>query len=535
VPDETLTKIRNANLGVYSASPVRLKEDVSQEDEVAANYRGRLIYELLQNADDAMVGAGGTSDRIVFRLTDSELWVGNSGRPLTDADVEGLCGLGASTKGDATGPRRASIGHKGMGFKSILEITAEPHAISEGHAFRLGADVAFESVAKLFERIGQPVPKKVPAMRFPFELGRRPPLWDEFRTQGIRTLFRFPLRKDLSEEVRSDLAKQLIGLPVTSILFLKHLERVDIEVEMTGHQRVRAWRLSRERRTNTRWAQCTGLEETGLYRVEIATDYDETVFLLAHDADVKIGTHRGGLTSQVWDGIELSEVSVAACVEQARPVPVSPSWRVFHIFLPTGETCPYPLLVNGAFSSELSRRDVRISSDPNDYNRFLLTCVARLFRDVLISGLQEHGASAGEVLRLLDRECEPLEPCERDAGQALYEAMKAELQGHRFLTTEERAGSLSLGGCVVPPLVDDESFGADFRALLAADAEWNGRRFPSAELRVRSHTPRSQSITEQRCPLPRRYPLYSSLPAPTRSACCRIRRDVSKSILFSRS
>src|SRR3954453_17393654 len=134
MPNDVLTRIRAENLGVYRASRIRLKEDVSQEDEVAANYRGRLVYELLQNADDAMAGAASASDRITFRLTDSDLWVGNSGRPLTDADVEGLCGIGASSKGDSQGRRRASIGHKGMGFKSVLEITAEPQAISEEHS-----------------------------------------------------------------------------------------------------------------------------------------------------------------------------------------------------------------------------------------------------------------------------------------------------------------------------------------------------------------------------------------------------------------
>ena len=50
--------IRAENLGVYRASPIRLKEDVSQEAQISNDYRGRLIYELLQNADDAMSDDG---------------------------------------------------------------------------------------------------------------------------------------------------------------------------------------------------------------------------------------------------------------------------------------------------------------------------------------------------------------------------------------------------------------------------------------------------------------------------------------------
>ena len=51
---EIVETIVQQNLGVYRASPSRLQEDVSQEAQVVSDYRGRLVYELLQNADDAM-------------------------------------------------------------------------------------------------------------------------------------------------------------------------------------------------------------------------------------------------------------------------------------------------------------------------------------------------------------------------------------------------------------------------------------------------------------------------------------------------
>src|SRR3954466_11467369 len=119
-PPDVIARIVEQNLGAYRAMPSRLQEDVSQESQVASDYRGRLVYELLQNADDAMADASTTSDRVSFLVTDDELWIANTGRALTDADVLGLCGLGASSKVDAAGNRRASIGHKGLGFKSVL-------------------------------------------------------------------------------------------------------------------------------------------------------------------------------------------------------------------------------------------------------------------------------------------------------------------------------------------------------------------------------------------------------------------------------
>ena len=88
----------------------------------------------------------------------------------TQDDVRGLCGIGASSKGGAVNRKRASIGHKGMGFKSVLEITDAPEIISETYAFRLGRHLATEPVSGLMQEIGESAPARVPAMRFPATL-----------------------------------------------------------------------------------------------------------------------------------------------------------------------------------------------------------------------------------------------------------------------------------------------------------------------------------------------------------------------------
>lgn len=102
VTGEILSLIAHENLAVYRESPSRLQEDVSQEAQIAHDYRGRLVYQLLQNADDALLGVATTDDRALFRLTDDELWVANTGRAFSPPDVRGLCGLGASSKANAS-------------------------------------------------------------------------------------------------------------------------------------------------------------------------------------------------------------------------------------------------------------------------------------------------------------------------------------------------------------------------------------------------------------------------------------------------
>src|SRR5450759_4120062 len=147
--DDLLARIRTENLNVYRASQQRLREDVGQEAQIAQDYRGRLIYELLQNADDAMSSGPLSMVGIAFVLDDEALWVANSGRPLNEADVRGLCGISASSKSANIGKRRASIGHKGMGFKSVLEIADAPEVYSTTISFRFGPAEAVRAVEQL--------------------------------------------------------------------------------------------------------------------------------------------------------------------------------------------------------------------------------------------------------------------------------------------------------------------------------------------------------------------------------------------------
>jgi hypothetical protein len=177
---DVIDRIVEQNMGVYRAAPSRLQEDVSQEAQVASDYRGRLVYELLQNADDAMADGSSQQDRVSFLVTDHELWIANSGRPLTDDDIQGLCGLGASSKVDARGTRRASIGHKGLGFKSVLEISEAPAIYSRTHSFELGEEHARRHVEALWSLIGASPPSAVPAMRFPSRLVEFPGQWSMF-------------------------------------------------------------------------------------------------------------------------------------------------------------------------------------------------------------------------------------------------------------------------------------------------------------------------------------------------------------------
>lgn len=474
---DVLDNIIEQNLAVYRHAPSRLQEDVSQEAQVADDYRGRLVYELLQNADDAMSGQATDDDRVTFLVTDDDLWVANTGRPLDDADVQGLCGLGASSKTTVSGRRRASIGHKGLGFKSVLEITLEPAAFSESYALRLGREVAEPLVSGLWAELGRPAPRHVPAMRFPERIDQASPRWEAFRGEGFRTAFRFPFHDRLEPEHRQGLADRLLTLPVTTVLFLKHLEHIRVVVDQGSRQLTREWLVERKQWTGAEWTRCTGLHASHLYTVDIVSDDGESwSFLVAHDAEVEIGTHRAGLSGPAWDGVELSEVSVAIAHPDHSDTVVPEEWRNFHVFLPTQEPSTYPMLVNGAFATDLSRQHVRVASDRHDYNSHLVRSAARLFRDRLVPALQE--VHPGALFAVLDR----AEARGGAAADLLHDALVSELSELPLLQTES-GDALAFANAVVPPLQLGDD-GARFRAVLRADARWHGRVFPAQEFCV---------------------------------------------------
>ena len=98
--------------------------------------RTHFIFELIQNAEDA----GAT--RLAFELFADRLEVRHDGRPFTEADVRGVCGVAQSGKsGDLT-----KIGQFGIGFKSVYAYTATPRVHSGGEHFRIDHYVRPEAV-----------------------------------------------------------------------------------------------------------------------------------------------------------------------------------------------------------------------------------------------------------------------------------------------------------------------------------------------------------------------------------------------------
>ena len=167
-------------------------------------YAGRthFILELLQNAEDALRRRkrGWEGSRTVsFHLTQTRLRFSHDGDPFNEADVRGICRIADSIKqGSLT-----DIGRYGMGFKSVYEFTDCPEVYSGPEAF------AIESFVW---------PKAVPQIR-----DKDP---DE-------TVFQLPLKSN-DPLGYDDISAGLRGLGSRTLLFLRHIEEIEWEVEDGG-------------------------------------------------------------------------------------------------------------------------------------------------------------------------------------------------------------------------------------------------------------------------------------------------------------
>lgn len=153
--------------------------------------RTHFIFELLQNAEDAIARRGPTWDgsrTVSFDLTKNLLRVSHFGEPFNEDDVRGICGIAESTK------ELTDIGRFGIGFKSVYAFTDRP-MIHSGHE-----DFAIESFVW---------PTAVPPVDRDSE----------------ETVILIPL--DSSDSSGHDeIASGLRGLGIQTLLFLRQIEEV---------------------------------------------------------------------------------------------------------------------------------------------------------------------------------------------------------------------------------------------------------------------------------------------------------------------
>lgn len=211
----------------------------SISEQIAADYHGRFLIELIQNAHDVHPDDNRDGQiEVVFDVAagaHGTLYVANGGAPFAQSNVEALSDLGLSSK-----PPGQAIGNKGLGFRSVRHICDTPEIYSQavgqkgadrfyGFCFRFanGDDLAaMTSGARVLELARQ----DLPPFHVPVWLDEQPPEIRSFAQRGFATVIALPVRDSRAAEavVAEIEALRTVGAPM--LLFLTRLGRLDVRV-----------------------------------------------------------------------------------------------------------------------------------------------------------------------------------------------------------------------------------------------------------------------------------------------------------------
>lgn len=130
--DKIFKKLVNEN-----ASHKELARILNNAIETVVNKDEAFIYELLQNADDA-VNKYSNAVEVEFKKIHYDnkdyLLFSHNGEHFNDEDIKKICKYSASEKGEK--PLNAEkIGYKGVGFKTVFKVATCAHIISKNYQF----------------------------------------------------------------------------------------------------------------------------------------------------------------------------------------------------------------------------------------------------------------------------------------------------------------------------------------------------------------------------------------------------------------
>ncbi len=317
--NKEMSILRESLISEAKSSPMLLSDLAGLEAYVSESYNSRSFIELLQNADDAK------AKKFYVKRSGDYLFVANNGRPFNIKDLESLCRSASSNK-----VRGATIGYRGIGFKSVVSFAKEVHLISGDYAITFSKELSKQIV---------PQANKVPLIRIPHELDKSIRIElageiKEIQDEGFNTIFIF------SGVLANQIDEEYTSFANTTLLFLNSIQVIKIH-------------LSKKVTANI--AVIEENEKGRILRVS-TTDAISNWFVCSN-----------------------STCSIAFSMNKDKVDRLPKSEAIIHAFLPTEDSCGLGVVVNGDFSTDPSRR--HLIMDETTIN--VISNLARLYASLL--------------------------------------------------------------------------------------------------------------------------------------------------------
>ncbi len=410
-------------------------------EQVEHQYSGRFLIELIQNAHDAMneLPEDGNKGRLEILVAQDEqpygaLYVANDGLPFTQSNFESLSQLGQSDKD----PQK-SIGNKGIGFRSVLEICDSPEIFSrssvnsesfDGYCFFFDPDVTRQFEEPILALIRgndkpcSPLDSTVPLIQWGAEqlLSYRE-LYDNKDAGWLREemtyLSPYLLPLPINTSSKTNIIKTFENLGFASVIRLpfKSLSAQNLAVEMTEEldentvlflDRVKFFTLNsgnKMRLVERKVDYLNDLNKGQEIRMEVIEDgageYTKKKYWLW---SVNIGGDENpeeskAITKAIADDdlpgrwFEVREARVSLAVRMNR----EPEQGRINIYLPTQLPTGCAAHFNGPFYGDMSRTDINIKKN---YNKLLFKRIGQLAVDIALGSLA--GKDVDQAKAILD-------------------------------------------------------------------------------------------------------------------------------------
>ena len=412
--------------------------------EVEHQYNGRFVIELIQNAHDALFPSHNNfkNQRIEFVLEKDEkpfgtLYVANDGKPFTKSNFKALSNLGQSDKD----PKK-SIGNKGIGFRSVLEISKTPQIYSrwtrdsskfDGFCFGFFPDViqtlmtSIERVINGLDNANSPFDPEEPMLKWddnrylefrdrceqfyrtdkqwllkelnflspytlptPIYLGEFPERVLNFEKRKFSTVVRLPL---LSKRAKRLVNRKLEELDANSIIFLQRVNSLRIVSRGRDDCYVRTEKLRKRDKE--------GGIEICISKEKYSDDYKGNHSTISRHWrwNKTIGDsnqqERKAIQKLVkdlpgkWPSVDQATVSLAVKVGNFS------ANGVFNIYLPTDLPSGCSADISAPFYGDISRTRIDFGKP---FNQLLLQTIARKSVDVILNCLTGEGIEEASAI-----------------------------------------------------------------------------------------------------------------------------------------
>ncbi|MFE7900501.1 sacsin N-terminal ATP-binding-like domain-containing protein [Streptomyces sp. NPDC057424] len=349
----------------------------SVSEDTAQEYEGRTILELVQNGHDALGQAapGRIAVLAVNRDDGGFLYVANEGAVFAEANFRAITELALSSKAAGEG-----IGNKGLGFRSVLQLTDWPEIYSksspgspvlDGYCFRFAGP---EDVRSLVDdpALAARVIEDISPLALPVPADVTDPVLKELAEDGYSTVVRLPLRDRHAWGLAVAQAQDMVNGEAPLLLFLDRVAGLLVEVR-DGSDTAFRQALSRTERTSD---LVTAGESDWVREVDLA---GAGRYLLARRT-----LDPGALSGAISRSVTAREIDAAwenwdaeAWVAVALRLDASLAHGRMYTFLPMAEGvhAPFPGHAHAPFFTKLARLDI---SETVALNAFLLDQLAAL-------------------------------------------------------------------------------------------------------------------------------------------------------------